>query len=53
MSEAIRILYSKDQLLNSKNEYLSNNITRVTVDQDKFERMKIELAEERKLIAEK
>ena len=53
MSEAMRILYSKDQLLNSKNEYLSNNIARVTVDQDKFERKKNELEEERKLLAEK
>ena len=46
-------MYSQDQLLNSKNEYLSNNITRVTVDQDKFERKKNELEEERKLMAER
>ena len=47
VAEAMRIYYSHDNLLNSKNEYLSNNIARVTVDIDKFERKKKELEEEK------
>ena len=38
MAEAIAILLSKDKLLNSKNEYLQNCITRITVQEDLCER---------------
>ena len=51
VSEAVMIHYSKDILLNSKNEYNSNCLTRLTVDEDKFEkktRERIEAVEEAK-----
>ena len=48
VAEAMKIYYSTDNLLNSKNEYLSNNISRVTVDIDKYERKKKELEEEKR-----
>ena len=38
IGEAMKILFSKDKLLNSKNEYLANNISRVMVDEDKYEK---------------
>ena len=38
VGEAIAILLSKDKLLNSKNEYLQNCITRITVQEDIYER---------------
>jgi hypothetical protein len=38
VSEAVMIHYSKDILLNSKNEYNSNCLTRLTVDENKFEK---------------
>ena len=34
VGEAIHILLSKDQLLNSKNEYIQNCISRITVQED-------------------
>ena len=52
MGEAIHILLSNDQLLNSKNEYIQNCIARVTVQEDLYERkarMLKEEEEERKL----
>jgi hypothetical protein len=38
VSEAVMIHYSKDILLNSKNEYNSNCLTRLTIDENKFEK---------------
>ena len=46
VAEAIRILTTKDRILNSKNEYLDNCIPRITIDESKLERMKREKAEE-------
>ena len=37
VEEAIHILLSKDQLLNSKNKYIQNCIARITVQEDRFE----------------
>ena len=38
VGEAIQILLSNDQLLNSKNEYIQNCISRITVQEDQYER---------------
>jgi hypothetical protein len=38
VGEAIAILLSKDNLLNSKNEYIQNCISRITVQEDMVER---------------
>ena len=46
VAEALRIMNSKDVLLNSKNEYASNCLSRVCVDMDKYERRKQERREE-------
>ena len=46
VGEAISILLSNDNLLNSKNEYLSNCISRVSVEEDVFERKSREAREE-------
>ena len=46
VAEALRIVHTKDVILNSKNEYLDNNIPRITVDESKVDRMKRERAEE-------
>jgi hypothetical protein len=48
VAEALRIQNSKDSLLNSKNEYASNCLSRLFVDLDKFERKKFEKREEEK-----
>ena len=51
VSEAVMIHYSKDILLNSKNEYNSNCLTRLTIDENKFEkktRERLEAIEEAK-----
>ena len=48
VAEAITILYSKDQLLNSKNEYMANCLTRICVEENTFERKKREREEEEK-----
>jgi hypothetical protein len=45
VSEAIKILYSKDTLLNSKSEYLANNISRITIEDNIFEKKKKEKIE--------
>ena len=42
VAEAINIMYSKDQQLNSKNEYMANCLTRVCVEENRFERKKRE-----------
>ena len=52
VGEAIHILLSKDQLLNSKNEYIQNCISRITVQEDLYQRkarLLQEEAEERQL----
>jgi hypothetical protein len=46
IGEAMRIHFSKDQLLNSKNEYLQNCITRVVVQEEKWEARMRERKEE-------
>ena len=46
VNEAIRIHYSKDFLLNSKNEYAANCLTRLTINENKVERKKRERKEE-------
>ena len=45
VSEAVKIHYSPDELLNSKNEYNANCIARVCVDETKFEKKKREKME--------
>ena len=46
VSEAMRIHSSQDHLLNSKNEYSSNCLTRLVVDEDKFEKKRKQKMEE-------
>ena len=46
VGEAIPILLSKDQLLNSKNEYIQNCIERITFQEDLYERKARMLKEE-------
>ena len=38
IGEALRISYSKDNILNSKGEYLGNVISRLTIEEDAWER---------------
>ena len=38
VGEALRIHYSQDNILNSKSEYRSNNITRLAIEEDAWER---------------
>ena len=38
IGEALRIHYSKDVILNSKSEYMSNTISRLTIEKDAWER---------------
>ena len=40
VSEALKIHNSKDELLNSKNEYASNHLSRIVVDMDSVARKK-------------
>ena len=42
MAKAISILYTKDQILNSSNEYMANCLTRICAEENKFERKKRE-----------
>ena len=54
VGEAIKILYSPDYLLNSKSEYLNNCLTRITIneqDWEKRERERLEAEDERLEIA--
>ena len=53
VAEAVAINYSKDELLNSKNEYNSNCLSRLVVDEDRYERKKREKDEEMKEADEK
>ena len=46
VSESIKIHYSRDKLLNSKNEYNANCLTRVVVEEEVYERKKRERREE-------
>ena len=46
VSEAISIWQSPDSLLNSENEYITNCITRITVQEDQLERKLREIEEE-------
>ena len=46
MAEAIRILYTRDQILNSKNEYMANCLTRICVEENKLNKKKREREEE-------
>jgi hypothetical protein len=38
VAEAISILYTKDQILNSKNEYMANCLTRICIEENRFEK---------------
>ena len=42
VAEAINIMYSKNQLLILKNEYMANCLTRICVEENRFERKKRE-----------
>ena len=53
VAEAIRIHYSKDALLNSKNEYNSNHLARVVVDEDAYNKKKRARQEEMEVMMEK
>ena len=46
VAEALRIMYTTDQILNSKNEYMANCLTRLCVEEDRYERKKRERKEE-------
>ena len=48
VGEAIAIMHSRDALLNSKSEYLTNCLTRVTVEERDWERKQREMEEELK-----
>jgi hypothetical protein len=53
VAEAIKIHYSVDDLLNSKNEYNANHLSRVVVEENAFEKKKKAKEEELKELAEK
>ena len=53
IAEAILINYSKDSLLNSKNEYNSNCLARVTVEETIYEKKRRERKEEEDSLIEK
>ena len=38
VAEALRIHYSKDNILNSKSEYRSNTVSRLSIEEDAWER---------------
>ena len=53
MAEAIKIHYARDELLNSKNEYNANHLSRVVVEEDAFERKRNARQEEMRELEEK
>jgi hypothetical protein len=53
VAEAIKIHYSRDELLNSKNEYNANCLTRIVVEEEVYERKKRERKEEMEELEEK
>ena len=53
VAEAITIIYTRDKLINSKNEYMANCLTRICVEENRFEKHKREREEEEKDEAEK
>ena len=53
VAEAIEIYYSKDELLNSKNEYNNNHLARVIVEEDAYKRKKKAKEEEMKEMMKK
>ena len=54
ISEALRIHYSVDNILNSKSEYMSNKISRLTIEEDAWERKeRSRLEEEEEKVAKK
>jgi hypothetical protein len=53
VAEAIRIHYSKDTLLNSKNEYGSNHLARVMVEEDAYSKKKRVRQEEMEEVMER
>ena len=48
VAEALRIMSTKDRILNSKNEYLDNCIPRIRVDESKLDRIKREREEDQR-----
>ena len=53
VAEAISIQYTKDQILNSKNEYMANCLTRLCIDENRFEKKQKERQAEEQEEAEK
>ena len=53
MADGILIHYSRDELLNSKKEYNANCLTRIVVEEDRFQEKKREREEELKEVQEK
>ena len=53
VAEAISILYTKDQILNSKNEYMANCLTRICIEENRFEKKRNERQAEEQEEAEK
>ena len=52
VAEALRIMNTKDNILNSKNEYLDNCIPRITVDESKLDRVRREREEQHRELEE-
>jgi hypothetical protein len=56
IGEALRINYSKDVILNSKGEYLSNTISRLTIEEvarDKLDKENVEIFKRMKTSSQK
>ena len=54
VAEALRINYSRDELLNSKGEYMGNSIIRLVVEEEAWERKKrAREDEEQEMVARK
>ena len=52
VAEALRIMTTQDNILNSKNEYLDNCIPRITVDESKLDRVRREREEQQRELDE-
>ena len=53
VAEAIAILYMEDQILNSKNKYMANCLTRICIEENRFEKKQRERQAEEQEEAEK
>ena len=52
IGEALKINYSKDELLNSKSEYIKNCLTRLTIEESSWEKNERERLEDREEVKE-